>query len=270
MSSYATHPFYSCKLLACRQICKHRIFSQASSQDPPILAQRDTATSVERLDRLQRLEGALHDCAMRHCGEGTSRLVDVWEKVAEHDGPVLCSDASCPSKTWTKFRGYDEKVRRLKLPYSDRGARLSIDPRRPRASRRAARASRKSFSLQLFPLPFSPSPQSLQIFRMEVLLGITGKDFTLIAASKAAMRGVTILKATDDKTRELNKYNLMAFSGEAGDTGKPRPLSTLAKSSRSGHGLTIPNPRQCNSQSTSKQTPSFTPCATAATWVPQR
>ena len=54
---------------------------------------------------------------------------------------------------------------------------------------------------------------------MEVLLGLTGKDFTLIAASKAAMRGVTILKATDDKTRELNKYNLMAFSGEAGDTG---------------------------------------------------
>ena len=45
---------------------------------------------------------------------------------------------------------------------------------------------------------------------MEVLLGLTGKDFTLIAASKAAMRGVSILKATDDKTRELNKFNLMA------------------------------------------------------------
>ena len=54
---------------------------------------------------------------------------------------------------------------------------------------------------------------------MEVLLGITGKDFTIVAASKAAMRGATILKASDDKTRELNKYNLMAFSGEAGDTG---------------------------------------------------
>jgi 20S proteasome subunit beta 4 len=54
---------------------------------------------------------------------------------------------------------------------------------------------------------------------MEVLLGITGKDFTLIAASKAAMRGATVLKATDDKTRELNKQNLMAYSGEAGDTG---------------------------------------------------
>jgi hypothetical protein len=56
------------------------------------------------------------------------------------------------------------------------------------------------------------------VFR-EVLLGITGKDYTIIAASKAAMRGATILKASDDKTRQLNKYNLMAVSGEAGDTG---------------------------------------------------
>lgn len=54
--------------------------------------------------------------------------------------------------------------------------------------------------------------------RREVLLGITGRDFTLIAASKAAMRGATILKTSDDKTRQLNKHNLMAFSGEAGDT----------------------------------------------------
>jgi 20S proteasome subunit beta 4 len=58
---------------------------------------------------------------------------------------------------------------------------------------------------------------------MEVLLGLTGKDFTIIASSKAAMRGVTILKATDDKTRDLNQHNLMAYSGEAGDTGMPLP-----------------------------------------------
>ncbi|KAL6716425.1 Proteasome subunit beta type-4 [Lecanora helva] len=32
------------------------------------------------------------------------------------------------------------------------------------------------------------------------------------------MRGATILKASDDKTRELNKHTVMAFSGEAGDT----------------------------------------------------
>ncbi|PWY93661.1 N-terminal nucleophile aminohydrolase [Aspergillus sclerotioniger CBS 115572] len=53
---------------------------------------------------------------------------------------------------------------------------------------------------------------------MEVLLGITGKDFVILAASKAAMRGPTILKAEDDKTKQLNKHSLMAFSGEAGDT----------------------------------------------------
>ena len=52
----------------------------------------------------------------------------------------------------------------------------------------------------------------------EVLLGITGKDFTIIAASKAAMRGATILKAADNKTRQLNKHTIMAFSGESGDT----------------------------------------------------
>ncbi|KAH0614588.1 uncharacterized protein H6S33_000224 [Morchella sextelata] len=54
--------------------------------------------------------------------------------------------------------------------------------------------------------------------RREVLLGITGQDFVLIAASKAAMRGVTVLKEEDDKTRTLNPHTLMAFSGEAGDT----------------------------------------------------
>lgn len=54
----------------------------------------------------------------------------------------------------------------------------------------------------------------------EILLGITGKDFTLVGASKAAMRGATILKASDDKTRPLNKNTLLAFSGEAGDTGR--------------------------------------------------
>ncbi|KAI7413702.1 N-terminal nucleophile aminohydrolase, partial [Hortaea werneckii] len=52
----------------------------------------------------------------------------------------------------------------------------------------------------------------------EVLLGITGKDFCIVASSKAAMRGASILKSNDDKTRQLNKQTLMAFSGEPGDT----------------------------------------------------
>jgi 20S proteasome subunit beta 4 len=51
-------------------------------------------------------------------------------------------------------------------------------------------------------------------------LGIAGKDFVILAASKAAMRGPTVLKAEDDKTRQLNKHTLMAFSGESGDTGR--------------------------------------------------
>lgn len=53
---------------------------------------------------------------------------------------------------------------------------------------------------------------------MEVLLALTGRDFTLVAASRAATRGATILKSSDDKTRILNPHNLLAYSGEAGDT----------------------------------------------------
>jgi len=63
----------------------------------------------------------------------------------------------------------------------------------------------------------TPDFKLTHIFR-EVLLGLTGRDFTIIAASKAAMRGATILKTSDDKTRQLNKHTLLAFSGEAGDT----------------------------------------------------
>ena len=59
-----------------------------------------------------------------------------------------------------------------------------------------------------------------QIRFRDVLLGLTGRDFTIIAASKAAMRGVTILKATDDKTRQLSEHTVIAYAGEAGDTGK--------------------------------------------------
>lgn len=40
------------------------------------------------------------------------------------------------------------------------------------------------------------------------------------------MRGATILKASDDKTRALNQHTLMAFSGEAGDTSKYLPSFT--------------------------------------------
>ncbi|PNS18976.1 hypothetical protein CAC42_6071 [Sphaceloma murrayae] len=76
--------------------------------------------------------------------------------------------------------------------------------------------SRASSSTSSTPQPHSSRPS--HTIPEEVLLGITGKDYTIIAASKAAMRGATILKSSDDKTRELNEHNLIAFSGEAGDT----------------------------------------------------
>ena len=57
----------------------------------------------------------------------------------------------------------------------------------------------------------------------DVLLGITGKDFTIIASSTAATRGATVLKTTDNKTAELNQHVLMAYTGEAGDTSTVEP-----------------------------------------------
>lgn len=53
---------------------------------------------------------------------------------------------------------------------------------------------------------------------MDIILGIRVSDATLIATSKAATRGISILKDNDDKTRHLNAHNLIAFTGEAGDT----------------------------------------------------
>ena len=68
--------------------------------------------------------------------------------------------------------------------------------------------------------PHVQADQGADVVVREVLLGFTGKDYTIVAASKAAMRGATILKASDDKTRQLNDHTLMAFSGEAGDTSQ--------------------------------------------------
>lgn len=48
------------------------------------------------------------------------------------------------------------------------------------------------------------------------------------------MRGATILKASDDKTRELNRHTLMAFSGEAGDT-------SMLSNRYSRRPITLPN-----------------------------
>lgn len=53
---------------------------------------------------------------------------------------------------------------------------------------------------------------------MDIVLGIKVEDGTIIATSKAATRGISILKDNDDKTRALNSHNLLAYTGEAGDT----------------------------------------------------
>ncbi|KAJ3216480.1 Proteasome subunit beta type-4 [Dinochytrium kinnereticum] len=53
---------------------------------------------------------------------------------------------------------------------------------------------------------------------MEVLIGIVGKDFVLTAADTTSARSIVVQKQGEDKSRELNKHNLLLFSGEAGDT----------------------------------------------------
>ncbi|KAG7774868.1 hypothetical protein KL930_003908 [Ogataea haglerorum] len=53
---------------------------------------------------------------------------------------------------------------------------------------------------------------------MDIILGIRVKDSVIVATSKAFTRGISVLKDTDDKTRVLNQYNLLAFTGESGDT----------------------------------------------------
>lgn len=53
---------------------------------------------------------------------------------------------------------------------------------------------------------------------MDIILGIRLKNATLLATSKAFTRGISILKATDNKTLDLNEHNTIAFTGESGDT----------------------------------------------------
>lgn len=53
---------------------------------------------------------------------------------------------------------------------------------------------------------------------MDIILGIRLKECTILATSKAFTRGISILKASDDKTLDLNDHNVLAFTGESGDT----------------------------------------------------
>lgn len=54
---------------------------------------------------------------------------------------------------------------------------------------------------------------------MDIILGIKVQDSVIIATSKAATRGISVLQANDDKTRALSKHSLIAYTGESGDTG---------------------------------------------------
>lgn len=53
---------------------------------------------------------------------------------------------------------------------------------------------------------------------MDIVLGIRVQDSVILATSKAVTRGISILKDTDDKTRQLSPHTLMSYTGEAGDT----------------------------------------------------
>lgn len=53
---------------------------------------------------------------------------------------------------------------------------------------------------------------------MECLFGITGKDYTIIAADTTSARSIVVMKGTEDKSRDLNDHTVMVFSGEPGDT----------------------------------------------------
>ncbi|CAR24348.1 Proteasome subunit beta [Lachancea thermotolerans] len=52
---------------------------------------------------------------------------------------------------------------------------------------------------------------------MDIILGIRVQNTVILATSKAVTRGISVLKADDDKTRQLSEHVLMAYSGEAGD-----------------------------------------------------
>lgn len=53
---------------------------------------------------------------------------------------------------------------------------------------------------------------------MDIILGIRVKDSVILASSKAVTRGISVLKADDDKTRVLSDHTLMSFTGEPGDS----------------------------------------------------
>lgn len=52
---------------------------------------------------------------------------------------------------------------------------------------------------------------------MEALIGITGKNFTILAADNNVARSIVVMKSTEEKFRELGNNVSMAYSGEPGE-----------------------------------------------------
>jgi len=53
---------------------------------------------------------------------------------------------------------------------------------------------------------------------MEVLIGIQGKDFVLVASDALVITSIVAMKHNQNKTRKLNNNVLLMFSGEGGDS----------------------------------------------------
>ncbi|KAI9143383.1 nucleophile aminohydrolase [Paraphysoderma sedebokerense] len=52
---------------------------------------------------------------------------------------------------------------------------------------------------------------------MESLFGVVGKDFVVVAADQLAARSIVVLKQKEDRSRDLNKHNVLMYTGEPGD-----------------------------------------------------
>lgn len=52
---------------------------------------------------------------------------------------------------------------------------------------------------------------------MEALIGLTTKDYTIVAADATAARSIVIFKTDEDKILKLDKSKLLACSGPTGD-----------------------------------------------------
>ena len=55
---------------------------------------------------------------------------------------------------------------------------------------------------------------------MEAIFGIVGKDFVLVAADNLVARSIMVMKAGEDKSRNLNSHATLVYTGEPGDASQ--------------------------------------------------